>query len=78
MTKVESPEPTIPPERVHFFISHTGTDRQWAEWIGWQLEDAGYRVILDAWDFKIGTSFVRAMEDAASRAERLLFMASPD
>ncbi len=74
----ESQKPTKPAERVHFFISHTGADLHWAEWIGWQLEDAGYRVILDAWDFQVGTSFVRAMEDAASRAERTLVVASPD
>jgi hypothetical protein len=25
-----------------FFISYNKTDRQWAEWIAWQLEGAGY------------------------------------
>ncbi len=25
-----------------FFISYNRADRQWAEWIGWQLEEAGY------------------------------------
>jgi hypothetical protein len=24
-----------------FFISYTGADRRWAEWIAWQLEEAG-------------------------------------
>ncbi len=73
----EAQEPTQPADRVDFFISHAGVDRRWAEWISWQLEEAGYRVILDAWDFKTGTSFVGAMEDAVSRAERTLVMASP-
>lgn len=26
----------------HFFVSYNSADRQWAEWIGWQLEEAGY------------------------------------
>jgi hypothetical protein len=24
-----------------FFVSYAGADRAWAEWIAWQLEDAG-------------------------------------
>ncbi len=74
----EAQEQLAPDEPVHFFISHTGVDRRWAERLGWQLEAEGYRVILDAWDFKTGASFVGAMEDAASRAERTLVVASPD
>ena len=30
-----------------FFISHNRVDRLWAEWIAWQLETAGYEVILE-------------------------------
>ena len=29
--------------RCDFFVSHTGADSAWAEWIAWQLETAGYR-----------------------------------
>jgi hypothetical protein len=28
-------------ERTDFFISHAGADRAWAEWVAWQLTDAG-------------------------------------
>ncbi len=70
-------QPPQQPDRKDFFISHTGVDRRWAEWLGWQLEDAGYQVILDVWDFKAGTSFVGAMEEAAARADRTLVVASP-
>jgi hypothetical protein len=28
--------------RPHFFISFTGADRVWAEWIAWQLEEAEF------------------------------------
>ena len=37
-----------------FFISYTGADQQWAEWIAWQLDHAGYTTILQAWDFHAG------------------------
>ena len=43
-----------------FFISYNKADRAWAEWIGWKLEEAGYTVILQAWDFPAGSNFVIA------------------
>lgn len=30
----------MPEDRVDFFISRTGADSAWAEWIAWQLEAA--------------------------------------
>jgi hypothetical protein len=43
-------------ERPDFFISYTGADTPWAEWIAWQLEDASYTTRLQAWDFRPGTT----------------------
>jgi TIR domain len=37
-----------------FFISYSHADHRWAEWIAWQLEEAGYSTILQAWDFQTG------------------------
>ncbi len=51
-------------ERSDFFISHAGADRAWAEWVAWQLTDAGYSVELDVWDWAAGQNFVAAMSDA--------------
>jgi hypothetical protein len=31
-----------------FFVSYTSAGRAWAEWIAWQLEAEGYRVIIQA------------------------------
>jgi TIR domain len=28
----------------YFFVSYTSADRTWAEWVAWQLEQAGYQV----------------------------------
>ena len=43
-----------------FFISYTHNDADWAEWIGYALEEAGFTVILQAWDFgRAATLFSR-------------------
>jgi tetratricopeptide (TPR) repeat protein len=62
---------------VEFFISYTGADRAWAEWIAWQLETAGHTTRLEAWDFQAGSDFVHQMEQALTDAERLLVVLSP-
>lgn len=48
-----------------FFISYTSTDQEWAEWIAWQLEEAGYRTTIQAWDFHAGGNFVLQMQEGA-------------
>lgn len=62
----------------HFFISYNKADRGWAEWIAWQLEEAGYTTILQAWDFRPGGNFVLDMQVAAAKAERTIALLSPD
>ncbi|MEU9010453.1 FxSxx-COOH system tetratricopeptide repeat protein [Streptomyces sp. NPDC048479] len=53
------------------FVSHAGADRAWAEWVAWQLEDAGYAVELDYWDWRAGENFILKMNAALGR-ERML------
>jgi hypothetical protein len=60
-----------------FFISYTGVDQTWAEWIAWCLEDAGYTVIVQAWDFRPGHNFILMMNMAA-RARQTVIILSPD
>ena len=59
-----------------FFISYTGADRQWAEWIAWHLEDAGYTTIIQAWDFHAGGNFVLQMQRALEKTERTIVVLS--
>ncbi|MFI9833796.1 FxSxx-COOH system tetratricopeptide repeat protein [Streptomyces sp. NPDC051913] len=59
-----------------WFISHAGADRAWAEWIAWQLLDAGYQVELDCWDWGAGDNFVLKMNAALERG-RFLALFSP-
>jgi hypothetical protein len=63
-------------DRVQFFVSHAGRDRAWAEWVAWQLTDAGYSVELDVWDWAAGQNFMTAMSDALDRADRVVALFS--
>jgi tetratricopeptide (TPR) repeat protein len=63
-------------DRVDFFISHAGADRAWAEWVAWQLTEAGYTVVLDVWDWAAGQNFVMAIGDALDRCERVVALFS--
>ncbi|HVI38132.1 MAG TPA: FxSxx-COOH system tetratricopeptide repeat protein, partial [Gaiellales bacterium] len=59
-----------------FFVSHAGRDTAWAEWLGWQLQQAGYTVELDVWDWVPGEDFVARMAVALEQADRLLAVCS--
>ena len=59
-----------------FFISYTRSDLRWAEWIGWVLEDDGFRVVMQAWDFGPGSHFVAEMHDAARSSPRTVAVLS--
>jgi hypothetical protein len=38
----------------NFFVSYTGADAAWAEWIAHTLEANGHTTVLQAWDFRPG------------------------
>ena len=63
-------------DRADLFVSHAGADRAWAEWVAWQLTDAGYTVELDVWDWAAGRNFVTAMSDALERCDRVVALFS--
>jgi tetratricopeptide (TPR) repeat protein len=63
-------------DEIDFFVSHAGADRAWAEWVAWQLAEAGYRVELDVWDWAPGRNFVTAVSDALERAARVVALFS--
>src|SRR5215218_2385862 len=64
-------------QRRDFFVSYTSPDRAWAEWVAWQLEDAGWTTVLQAWDFTPGENFVVRMRDALEQADRTIALLSP-
>jgi hypothetical protein len=59
-----------PAARWDFFISYTAADRRWAEWIAWQLEAAGLRVLVQAWDFIPGSNWMVGMQQGVEHADR--------
>src|SRR5882724_57410 len=61
-----------------FFISYNKADRIWAEWIAWKLEDGGYDVIIQAWDFRPGENFVIKMQDALNETQKMVLILSED
>jgi hypothetical protein len=62
----------------HFFVSYNRADKAAAEWIAWQLESAGYSVVIQAWDFRPGSNFVLDMQRGLEDCERVLAVLSPD
>ena len=60
-----------------FFISYEHTDKAWAEWIAWQLQNAGYTLVLQAWHFDAGRHFVHTIHQALETAERVITVLSP-
>jgi hypothetical protein len=81
----QTPQPDMPKRakpsetgKKDFFVSYNRADRQWAEWIAWQLETAGYTTIIQAWDFRPGGNFIIEMQRAAEQALRTVAVLSPD
>jgi TIR domain/NB-ARC domain len=65
-------------DRADFFVSHAGADRAWAEWVAWQLEQAGYSVELDVWDWAAGQNFITKISDALDRCDRVVALWSAE
>ena len=61
-----------------FFISYNEADREWAEWIAWQLEKEGFSTVLQAWDFRPGCNFVLEMQKATEDLKRTIAVLSPE
>jgi len=64
-------------DRLDFFVSYTQADQAWAEWIAWQLEEAGYRVLIQAWDFRGGDNWAAKVQEGVERADRTIAVLSP-
>ncbi len=59
-----------------FFISYTTVDQPWAEWMAWHLEDAGYQILIQAWDFVPGSDWRIKMEEGIAQAARTIAVLS--
>jgi hypothetical protein len=68
--------PSAKASTLDFFVSYTEEDLEWAEWVAWQLEDAGYSVLFQAWDMVPGTNWVNLMRRGISQSERTVAVMS--
>ncbi|MDT3439119.1 TIR domain-containing protein [Pseudofrankia sp. BMG5.37] len=59
-----------------FFVSYSGVDVGWAEWIAWTLEAEGYEALIQAWDFGAGSHFVGEMHRAVAGGRRTVAVLS--
>ncbi|WP_404963038.1 TIR domain-containing protein [Streptomyces sp. 147326] len=65
-----------PAREFDFFISYSPADEPWAAWIAWTLEEAGYRTVVQAWDFVPGTNFIDFMDRGVSESRAVIAVLS--
>ncbi|WP_239337052.1 TIR domain-containing protein [Frankia sp. CiP3] len=65
-----------PSTRWDFFISYAQPDLAWAEWVAWQLEEAGYTVLFQHWDFVAGTRRTAGIHAGTMGARRTIAILS--
>ncbi|MBN6054039.1 TIR domain-containing protein [Nonomuraea sp. RK-328] len=58
------------------FVSYSPADTAWATWIAWELEAAGYKTMIQAWDFVPGTNFIDFMDRGVSEAHLVVAVLS--
>jgi hypothetical protein len=58
------------------FISHTGSDSAWAEWVRAKLEEEGRPTELDSAAWGSGDNFIEAMDRALGKENPLLVLLS--
>lgn len=60
-----------------FLVSYTEADEWWACWVAYELEEAGYSVVIQKWDFRPGADFVAEMDAAVTTCDRTIAILSP-
>jgi tetratricopeptide (TPR) repeat protein len=60
------------------FVSYTSKDRDWAFWIGQELEKLGHVVHLDAWEIPGGGNIMAWMQGRIQKADHALCVISQD
>jgi hypothetical protein len=51
------------------FVSYTSSDREWAEWVGIELEKLGHKVRIHDWEIGAGANIQAWMEEGLQEAE---------
>ena len=61
-----------------FFVAYHAADQQWAEWIGQRLQDEGYTVELQSYDYWARSSMILEMFAVSAIADATIALLSPD
>ena len=61
-----------------FFITYHGADQERAEWMARILQEAGYVVELQSWDFWSKSSLILEMFAVSAIADRTIALLSPE
>jgi hypothetical protein len=51
------------------FVSYTNKDREWADWIGHELDALGHAVHIDSWEVSGGQNIMAWMEERHHKAD---------
>ena len=62
----------------NFFISYTGKDKLWAEWIGRTLREKGYTTDMQSFDFAPGSNLAARIDNALKNCDRYISVFTPD
>lgn len=61
-----------------YFISYNQNDMAWAEWVAWVVEDLGFQVIIQVWDFTPGKNWTQEMHAAIHSSVSTICILSED
>ncbi|MCK9927666.1 TIR domain-containing protein [Frankia sp. Mgl5] len=71
-----SPAGRPPTSGRSFFISYSRHNRDWADWVSWELEAAGHSVNVQHWDSVAGTSYLAWIETSIRNADHIVVLLS--
>ena len=61
-----------------YFVTYHAADQKWAEWIGERLQEAGYTVELQSYDYWARSSMILEMFAVSAIADATIAVLSPD
>lgn len=60
----------------HYFLSFTGVDREWADWIGYVMTETGHHVSNHNWEIKAGQNFIKWMNEHLNACDHIICLLS--
>ena len=61
-----------------YFVAYHAADQEWAEWIGARLQEAGFSVELQSYDYWARSSMILEMFAVSAIADSTIAVLSPD